>query len=124
MNMVFTFMFDHRGRFGRLQFALVEGLRGAMLVGCYGLYSVGHDVTTVLAATLVWPSLWTGIVGTIKRFRDLNLDLIFILPVLMYLSAGFAAGYVLDAPAVGFVTLGSYLVVALGVPGKAHEGST
>lgn len=118
MKSICVFMFDPRGRFGRLQFALVEALRGVLVALCYGIYALDHEVATVIAATLLWGAIWPGVVGTIKRFRDLNLDLICILPVLMYLSAGFAVGYVTDTPAVGLVTLSLYLVVVLGVPSR------
>ncbi|MEL6181562.1 MAG: hypothetical protein AAFS10_21570, partial [Myxococcota bacterium] len=104
-------------------FMLVEILRGVMLAICYGIYTLDHEIATVVAATLVWPSLWTGIVGTIKRFRDLNVELIYIMPVLMVLSAGFAVAYVTSTPTIGLLILSLYLALVLGVPSRHPQES-
>ncbi len=65
------------------------------ILACYGLYRQGW---IVLAAVLVPAAVWPGVVATIKRLRDLGHDPGVILPILMYLSAGFAAGYQYDRP--------------------------
>lgn len=114
MKKVMVWLFGHEGRMNRLEFFLVEMIRGAAVGGCYLLYK--YDLL-VLAAFLLPVALWPGIVGTIKRFRDIGHDPIWILPVLMYLSVGFAAGYVWKQPAIGLVALGLYLVYALGRKG-------
>lgn len=98
------------GRIGRLEFLFTELVRGVGLGLCHGLHEAGF---IVLAAALVPAALWPGIVGTIKRFRDLGHDPVLILPVLMYLSAGFAAG-----AATGVAALAVYLAYVLGVPGR------
>ena len=111
-------LFDHQGEIGRFEFLLAELARGAGLLVCYGLYLHGWIVP---AAVLVPVAVWPGIVATIKRLRDLGHDPGLILPVLMYLSAGFAAGYQYDLPAMGALTLGSYLAYVAGVRGRQGE---
>lgn len=62
------------------------------------------------AATLLPVAIWPGVVATIKRFRDLGHDPLLILPVLVYLSAGFAVGYRYDMPILSGLVLASYLL--------------
>lgn len=113
-------LFSHRGRIGRVAFLQVEIVRAVGLAVCWALYLRGH---VVLAASLTPAAVWPGVVGTIKRFRDLGHDPILILPVLMYLSAGLAAAWVKGNPAVGAVTLGIYLAYVLGTPGCIATGA-
>lgn len=108
-------LLGYSGRIGRLEFLVLELVRGALLTLCYGLFRLD---LVIIAALLTPAALWPGIVGTIKRFRDLGHDPVWILPILMYLSAGFAAGTVFKQPAIGLITLGLYLVYVLGFPGK------
>jgi uncharacterized membrane protein YhaH (DUF805 family) len=114
---VVRLLFDYRGEIGRFEFFLAELVRGAGLVVCYILYQQGWFV---IAATLAPVAIWPGVVATIKRFRNLGHDPVLILPVLMYLSAGFAVGYRYDNPAIGMITLGIYLVYVSGVEGRAE----
>lgn len=111
-------LFDYRGEIGRLEFLLAELTRGVGLLVCYGLF---HHGWIVPAAVLVPAAVWPGVVATIKRLRDLGHDPGLVLPVLMYLSAGFAAGYQYDRPAVGALALGSYLAYVAGVKGQQME---
>lgn len=96
------------GRIGRLEFLAAEAVRFAGLALCWWLYSAGWPVA---AAGLAPAAVWPGVVGTIKRFRDLGHDPVLILPVLMYLSASFAAG-------VGGPALAVYLAYVVGWPGR------
>jgi len=100
---------------GRLDFLIAELIRGALLGVCYGFYTMGWIVP---AATLLPAALWPGIVGTIKRFRDLGHAPIWILPVLVYLSFGFSLGYVLKQPVIALALLGIYLTYVLCFKGK------
>ena len=111
-------LFDYRGEIGRLEFLLAELGRTVGLLVCYGIYLHGWFV---LAALLVPAAVWPGVVATIKRLRDLGHDPGLILPILMYLSAGFAAGHQYDRPAMGALTLGSYLAYVAGVKGRQVE---
>lgn len=108
-------LFDYRGATGRRGFFLGELARGAGLAACYVLYQEGWFV---IAAALVPVAIWPGVVVTIKRFRDLGHDPVLILPVLVYLSTGFAMGYRYDVPAIGVVALGIYLMYVGGVDGR------
>ena len=111
-------LFGHQGEIGRLEFFLVELARGAGLAACYVLYLQGWFV---IAATFVPIAIWPGVVATIKRFRDLGHDPILILPVLVYLSAGFAVGYRCETPIISVIALGIYLAYIGGVKGRSDE---
>jgi hypothetical protein len=111
-------LFSHRGRIGRLAFLELELVRAVGLTGCWALYRSGH---LVLAAGLTPAAAWPGIVGTIKRFRDLGHDPILILPVLMYLSAGLAQAWAKGSVALGAVTLAVYLAYILATPGVSSS---
>jgi hypothetical protein len=111
-------LLDYRGEIGRLEFLFVELARGVGLAVCYVLY---HQGWLVVAATLLPVAIWFGVVATIKRFRDLGHDPILILPVLMYLCAGFAVGYRYDVLEIGVITLGVYLLYVGGVKGRAER---
>lgn len=114
---VIRLLFDHRGEIGRREFLLAELVRGAGLAVCYVLYQQGWFV---IAVTLAPVAIWPGVVATIKRFRDLGHDPVLILPVLIYLSAGFAMGYRYNIPVIGVIALGIYLVYISGVEGRSE----
>lgn len=114
MNELAVMLFDYRGKSGRMSFLIAEVVRLIALAACYGLYRTNWIVP---AAILAPAALWPGIVGTIKRFRDLGHDPLLILPVLMYLAGGFASGIALGVPYIGLATLGIYLIYVLGAPG-------
>jgi uncharacterized membrane protein YhaH (DUF805 family) len=114
-NSVLRLLFDYRGEIGRFEFLLAELVRGAGLGVCYGLYVIGWIIP---AAALAPIAIWPGVVATIKRFRDLGHDPVLILPVLMYLSAGFAASYRYGRPVIGAIVLGLYLIYVAGVKGS------
>lgn len=109
-------LLSYRGEIGRRDFMLAELVRGVGVVVCYGLYREGWFV---IAATLLPVAVWPGVVATIKRFRDLGHDPVLILPVLMYLSAGFAVGYRYDTPVISGITLGVYLLYIGGIDGQS-----
>ncbi len=111
-------LLDHRGGIGRAQFLLVEMVRAVGLLLCYALYRADY---IVVAAVLVPAAVWPGIVGTIKRFRDLGHDPLLILPVLMFLAGGFTGGHVLGQQGIGLITLSIYLTYVLGFPGRRNE---
>ncbi len=115
---LFAALVSPHGRCGRAEFLFVELVRAALLGLCYALFQAGWPLA---AAVLIWPALWPGIVGTIKRFRDLGHDPVWILPVLTYLTVGFAAGWVYRQPALGLITLGIYLAYVLGAGGVAQR---
>lgn len=96
---LFALLVSPRGRMGRSAFLAVEVIRAGLLVVSYRFLTAGWPIA---AAALLWPALWPGIVGTIKRFRDLGHDPVWILPVLVTLSTAFAASYVYERPAIGF----------------------
>jgi len=118
MQRVLSSLLSYRGSIGRVEFMMLETARFIALGLCYGLYRLD---LIVLTALLLPAAIWPGVVGTIKRFRDLGHDPIWILPVLMYLSAGFALGYVLKMHVVGLVTLGIYLTYVLGFKGRTQQ---
>ena len=107
LHLLARLLFSYRGAIGRREFVLAELMRGIGLIGCYALYQEGW---VVAAATLMPVAIWPGVVATIKRFRDLGHDPLLILPVLVYLSAGFAVGYRYDMPILIGLVLASYLL--------------
>lgn len=109
-----TLLFGYRGTIGRREFLFAELVRGGGLGACFLLYQHGW---IVIAAILAPVAIWPGIVATIKRFRDLGHDPLLILPVLMYLSGGFAIGYKFKAPEIGLFLLTIYLIYVCGFKG-------
>ena len=108
-------LFGYQGEIGRLEFLFAELVRGIGLGLCFLLYQRGW---IVLAAIFAPVAIWPGIVATIKRFRDLGHDPFLILPVLMYLSGGFALGYKYDSPEIGLFLLTIYLAYVCGFKGQ------
>lgn len=103
------------GKFGRVQFIMSELYRFMLLALCYLLY---YFHLYVLCAALIPFSVWVGIVGTIKRFKDVGLNSSYILFSLTLISTGFGLAWQTQYWIYSLSGLGPYLLWISLTPGK------